>query len=159
MLSPRRILMFFFALAYVCLNARGLLAQQVQVLNISSGPQDVLYAQSELLQSIDEAWFAPLSPAFSATTPIDSPSALTVPPLPPANTRANDSSIRPNPKDQQKEESTRFRWKPALGESLLFTGIMHTFNLTTEAGTRDALNGQLIHALHRLRVGIARLER
>ena len=36
---------------------------------------------------------------------------------------------------------TRFRWKPALGESLLFTGIMHTFNLTTEAGTRDALNG------------------
>jgi hypothetical protein len=26
-------------------------------------------------------------------------------------------------------------------ESLLFTGVMHAFNLTTEAGTRDALNG------------------
>ena len=26
-------------------------------------------------------------------------------------------------------------------ESLLFTGIMHTFNIWTEAGTRDALNG------------------
>ena len=57
----------------------------------------------------------------------------------------------PNPKDQQKEEGTRFRWKPALGESLLFTGIMHTFNLTTEAGTRDALNGPLVHALHSIR--------
>ena len=61
--------------------------------------------------------------------------------MPPTNARANDSSIKPNPKDEEKGEGTRFRWKPALGESLLFTGIMHTFNLTTEAGTRDTLNG------------------
>ncbi|MFZ1006216.1 MAG: hypothetical protein WAN65_05235 [Candidatus Sulfotelmatobacter sp.] len=33
------------------------------------------------------------------------------------------------------------RWRVATQESLLFTGIMHTFNLGTEAGTRDALNG------------------
>ena len=33
------------------------------------------------------------------------------------------------------------RWLPAINESLLYTGVMHTFNLWTEAGTRDALNG------------------
>jgi hypothetical protein len=36
---------------------------------------------------------------------------------------------------------TKVRWQPATQETLLFTGIMHTFNLATEAGTRDALNG------------------
>lgn len=33
------------------------------------------------------------------------------------------------------------RWLPAVYESLLYTGVMHTFNLWTEAGTRDTLNG------------------
>jgi hypothetical protein len=33
------------------------------------------------------------------------------------------------------------RWRQALSESLLFTGIMHSFNIATEAGTRDTLNG------------------
>ena len=37
--------------------------------------------------------------------------------------------------------SAKFRWRFANQESLLFTGIMHTFNLATEAGTRDTLNG------------------
>src|SRR6516225_11961827 len=32
-------------------------------------------------------------------------------------------------------------WKQAFVESLLYTGIMHGFNVTTEAGTRDTLNG------------------
>src|SRR6516162_2878366 len=32
-------------------------------------------------------------------------------------------------------------WKQAFMESLLYTGIMHGFNVTTEAGTRDTLNG------------------
>jgi hypothetical protein len=36
---------------------------------------------------------------------------------------------------------TRIHWKAANGEALLSTGIMHTFNLWTEAGTRDALYG------------------
>jgi hypothetical protein len=36
---------------------------------------------------------------------------------------------------------TSFRWMPAINEALLFTGIMHTFNIWTEAGTRDTLNG------------------
>ena len=33
------------------------------------------------------------------------------------------------------------RWLPAIYESLFYTGIMHGFNLWTEAGTRDTLNG------------------
>jgi hypothetical protein len=33
------------------------------------------------------------------------------------------------------------KWRVANQESLLFTGIMHTFNIWTEAGTRDTLNG------------------
>ncbi len=36
---------------------------------------------------------------------------------------------------------TKIHWKAANGEALLSTGIMHTFNLWTEAGTRDALYG------------------
>jgi hypothetical protein len=36
---------------------------------------------------------------------------------------------------------TRFKWRPATRESLLYTGIMHGFNLSTEAGTRDAMTG------------------
>lgn len=32
-------------------------------------------------------------------------------------------------------------WRIANQQSLLFTGVMHTFNLWTEAGTRDTLNG------------------
>jgi hypothetical protein len=36
---------------------------------------------------------------------------------------------------------TRFKWLASTNESLLYTGIMHTFNLGTEAGTRDTLYG------------------
>ncbi len=43
--------------------------------------------------------------------------------------------IAPPPAD------TKIRWKTANKESLLSIGIMHTFNVWTEAGTRDALNG------------------
>lgn len=37
--------------------------------------------------------------------------------------------------------STHIHWKAANEQALLSTGIMHTFNLWTEAGTRDALYG------------------
>jgi len=42
------------------------------------------------------------------------------------------SETSPNPK---------FKWLASTGESLLFTGIMHAYNLGTEPGTRDTLNG------------------
>jgi hypothetical protein len=50
---------------------------------------------------------------------------------------------------------THFKWKLATQESLLFTGIMHAYNLGTEAGTRDALNGpwlnNYLHSVSELR--------
>jgi hypothetical protein len=45
----------------------------------------------------------------------------------------------------ERTPDTKVRWRPATQESLLFTGIMHTFNLATEAGTRDTLNGPWFH--------------
>jgi len=36
---------------------------------------------------------------------------------------------------------TDVNWRAGIQESLLYTGIMHTFNIWTEAGTRDALHG------------------
>jgi hypothetical protein len=41
----------------------------------------------------------------------------------------------------KEDDATKIQWKPALLETLFSFGIMHTFNLWTEAGTRDALNG------------------
>ncbi len=49
-----------------------------------------------------------------------------------------DMMIRPTPESGNQE---RFKWGPATYESLLYTGIMHSFNLGTEAGTRDAMTG------------------
>ena len=45
------------------------------------------------------------------------------------------------PAGAEKISGTKFRWRFATQESFLFTGIMHTFNVGTEAGTRDTLNG------------------
>ena len=46
-------------------------------------------------------------------------------------------------------------WKQAFMESLLYTGIMHSFNVTTEAGKRDTLNGHwfqhYVHSVSELR--------
>jgi hypothetical protein len=41
----------------------------------------------------------------------------------------------------ERPTDTKFRWRLSIQESLLFTGVMHAYNLGTEAGTRDALNG------------------
>ena len=58
-------------------------------------------------------------------------------------TRASSSSaFRPGP---EATPDTKFRWRFANQESLLFTGIMHTYNVGTEAGTRDTLNGQWLN--------------
>jgi hypothetical protein len=143
-----RIAVFLFVLSCISLHPSVLLAQDV--VDIASGPRDVLYAQSQLLQSIDQSWFTPFAPPDSLAYSTDSPYSLDLPPALPPTTldptslnndkQPTDSSIHPNPQDQT-QNSGRFRWLPATGESLLFTGIMHTFDLTTEAGTRDALNG------------------
>jgi hypothetical protein len=134
-----------FVLACSFLLGSRLSAQDVIVDLSPLGPSDALYAQAQLLQSIDQAWFAPIPTSYSFFDSDDSPLNLPLPVAQPANNLSagpENSDIRVNPQQQnQGEKSTAFRWKPALGEALLFTGIQHAFNITTEAGTRDALNG------------------
>jgi hypothetical protein len=55
------------------------------------------------------------------------------------NARINaDTLIQPV---EPSHSNKSIRWKPAILESLLYTGVMHSFDVTTEAGTRDTLNG------------------
>ena len=49
--------------------------------------------------------------------------------------------INPQGTKTREDSSTRLRWTPAIRESLLYTRIMHTFDLALQPGRRDALNG------------------
>jgi hypothetical protein len=127
-----------------CLCGAPLFAQGSQ--DLASGPRDVLYSQSKLLQYINQAWVVQINPPSPVEPLSDTPSAK---PRPESLTRdkpATESSssnkiINPQDAKTRADSSTRFRWLPAIGESLLYTGIMHTFDLTFQAGTRDSLNG------------------
>ncbi len=138
--SFRRALLL--ALLYFCLSGIGLFAQQA--VDIAAGPRDVLYDQSELLSAIDRAWFAPFPAATLVprvpTTTVDETFSTDIPRDQPY-AAFPDSTSRIHPQDRSNSTNTGFRWKPAFGESLLFTGMMHTFDLASEPGTRDALNG------------------
>jgi hypothetical protein len=57
----------------------------------------------------------------------------------PFSRRSDPASILPVKKTEEKQK--RFRWIPAVKESLLYTGMMHGFDLATQPGTRDTLNG------------------
>ncbi len=145
MVRASRIVGFLLSLAASGLLGCSVCAQEA-VVNIASGPSDILYAQSELLRSIDEAWFIPLSQLEPFPNDRDTPRAVTLPVVFSPDKQPKESSntdIRVNPQDQKKDKDREghFRWAPAFGESILYTGIMHTFDLTTEAGTRDTLNG------------------
>jgi hypothetical protein len=137
MLQRMKTIVVFLSLLFF---VRGVAAQMPLAFN--AGSPDALYRQSELLQSFDDAWF----PSSSSNTSRD-PLALDVPgsklayrnPDDPYSSGAEDQNP---PKDFPPPASKRFRWLPALGESMLYTGIMHAFDITTEAGTRDALNGK-----------------
>jgi hypothetical protein len=51
-------------------------------------------------------------------------------------------------------QNKNLKWRIANQESLLFTGVMHTFNIWTEPGTRDTLNG---HWLQQYRQSVSEL--
>lgn len=145
MARASRVAVFTFVFACSFLLGSRLPAQDVIVDLSPSGPSDTLYAQAQLLQSIDQAWFSHLATSISFFDADDSPLSLPLTLAQPANKLPTDpdtSDIHVNSQQSgQGEKSTAFRWKPAFGEALLFTGIQHAFNITTEAGTRDALNG------------------
>ena len=94
----------------------------------------------------DATLVAPASATLDSARPLD----LTVS-LPLQRPSSNDFALASfsgaaatNPHDRP-AGGTKFHFWPSFGESLLYTGIMHTFNLATEPGTRDALNGPWFH--------------
>jgi hypothetical protein len=128
-------------LLLVGLVCTGFVNAQVPVA-LRSGPPDVLYRESEILGALDADWAAPLrSRNLPSPRPVEL--AATAPASKNPDNNALPSSGNPtNPQDSLSTSSKRFHWIPAIGESLLYTGIMHTFDLWSEAGTRDALNGK-----------------
>lgn len=131
-----------FLVTGFALSGTGLSAQQA--VDLASGPRDVLYDQSEVLSSIDRAWFAPF-PSSTLISPdlktsVDETLSTDIARDQPY-AAFPDSTSSINPQDRSARSKPGFRWKPAIGESLLFTGMMHTFDLASEPGTRDTLNG------------------
>jgi hypothetical protein len=135
---------FLIVFSCTCMPGISLLAQDP--LDFASGARDVLYAQSQLLRSLDQSWFAPFSP-FTPVAPLadtsrTNPFVLALPKAtPPPDSSSSDISVNPQDSRPRKDTSGHFRWGPAFGESILYTGIMHTFDLSFQAGTRDSLNG------------------
>ena len=115
--------------------------------DLVGGPQDSLYryGREDFLRAMEGAWSPASKAPAMGTLFLDSEPQHTLampiatePPHSPASDLGSETKVQS--KDEQVK--TRFRWIPAIGESLLYTGIMHTFDLTTQAGTRDSLNGK-----------------
>ena len=119
-------------------------AQAQQGLDILAGPPDVLYVQvqDQLLRATDDYWYAPKVPKAGLAAAVeDNPSlAMAFPRTDSRAKTSGDPAVQPVQNTAERKEMA-FHWKTAFAESLLFTGIQHTFNLATEAGTRDALYG------------------
>ena len=105
----------------------------------ASGFDDIPAAQSSLRNAIDD--FLELTP-LSSSSLVDAGTLDSDDPIPDdfANGARSHPALYMQP-EVPVPRDTKFGWRFATRESLLFTGIMHAFNLTTEAGTRDTLNG------------------
>jgi hypothetical protein len=142
--------LLYIAVPAFCFPGRLL----AQVPDIWSGPRDVLYIQSGLDRTAD---FYVASSRSGAARADSDPNNLFFPNEDGDKQPENSSGIivRARSDNETSLENKRFRWRPALGESLLFTGVMHAFNIATEAGTRDALNGRwfqdYMHSVSELR--------
>ena len=96
------------------------------------------YQLTQFISSRDATSPAPQpATAPSVSLPLNLRVSSDIPPRP------NEPGLAPASGHTNPEgvHSEHFHWKAAINESLLYTGIMHVFDLTTEAGTRDALNG------------------
>lgn len=80
----------------------------------------------------------PLNPdsPLNADSPVNAPTAL------PSRTdsRRGGLSDALRPVEPARKEPG-IQWRQAILESWMYTGIMHTFNIASEPGTRDTLNG------------------
>jgi len=113
------------------------------------GDRGALYAQAEWLTSTYDASLPRMGslPAFPPLTLIPGPARdpwnLDSPgKSPKADPFSGESSSTTRIRPAVPEETdTRVHWATAFWESMYYTGLMHTFNLATEPGTRDTLNG------------------
>lgn len=138
----KQFLRLTFALAALGFGFEAVPASAQSALDLTSGPRDILYSQSDLLHDIDQAWFAPFPAVRPLPTAPDNPHfTLPVPAASNDQPAKTSNSIQPGIPSKSSDEY-RFHGWAAFKESLLFTGIMHTFNIASEAGTRDALNGK-----------------
>jgi len=122
-------------LACSCKPGMVLLAQE---------PPDalLLHDQWHQLLAMDQLRFTYSLPSAPAPHLLDPPSASHFPFAFPNDQPTNSgNAIAPIESNARSDSRQRFRWGTAIGESLLYTGIMHTFDLTLQAGTRDSLNG------------------
>jgi hypothetical protein len=142
-------------LCTICLNSSPVAAQNPVAAD--NAPLDVLYAQSHILAFPDQDWPYPhpTDPLFSTDTGGISFPMETVRSLRELRLREMDSNFpdkRPsesspaasNLKNVWNDNENKIHWWTATKESLLYTGTMHVFDITTEAGTRDTLNGPLL---------------
>jgi hypothetical protein len=144
--SMRLFLRCIFLLVLSCNHVCGIPLFAQGLPGLASGPRDAPSAQSKFLRSIDQEWFLP-SAAGLPTEPLsDAPIATSRPKSDPLDKSGKESSnwsmiIRTQDSKTRAESDNKFRWLPAIAESLLYTGIMHTFDIALQPGTRDALNG------------------
>ena len=138
----------FFGLVLMCLWAESSLVFAQSAPHVTSGLADELYKQAELLRSLEMFPYTPTPPgpqiAFVSedALPEESSSASSL--FDPGNQpskSSTDAYIQQKQPGTNSGKATHFRWMPAIGESLLYTGIMHSFDIASQAGTRDSLNG------------------
>jgi len=153
LISLRRFTLSIITL--ICFDCTAVTLAAQQPAGRSSIGDDSFFTQYQAPQILDQQWsfvFSPdpLPPHTSGPRVTTSPSANAGnKPTP------SDPSIQPVPDNTKKRNENAFRWVPAIGQSLLYTGIMHSFDIVTEAGTRDALNGpwlkDYLHSVSELR--------
>lgn len=126
-ISQRRIGLVFFVFVV------PLAAQEVSSLPMA--PSAVMAGRTVQKNPVD---------GIGITDSFEDPAAVAryaSPIVPPDSDGSAASHLAVLPVVSPQEADTKIHWKAANQEALLSTGIMHTFNLWTEAGTRDALNG------------------
>jgi hypothetical protein len=109
--ASRKFLLPFALTCRSLLLGYALPAQEVTV-NLATGPRDVLYAQSQLLRSIDQAWFADLSPDSSADSPLPIPLPAALPNDKPP--KESEILLNTQEKDPHKNINGHFRWGACL---------------------------------------------
>ena len=142
--AKRPACLFALLLAFCTLGTRTLAQRSTDP---ASPRQDLLYPESEILCSVDSPLIAPVlrEPTVDAQVSFISIAGDLAADAPSKDSpnASNGLELRPHLEDDNSRtnHSDRFLWFPAIRESLLYTGIMHTFDLALQAGTRDSLNG------------------